>query len=233
MSSARYAVYYVPPADSALAEFGRSWLGVDIDTGERVKPGDFQGVTKQSLEALTERPRYYGFHGTLAPPFELESYSSVDGLLKSLHLYAKGVTPPDIPPLEMAVIGKFIALTPTSSSLTLESLAGGLVRSLDAFRRRKSAAELAQYRQSKLTVHQEQMLEHWGYPYVLEEFRFHMTLTDRIHDDAERSAVSDILTEVCADFLGKPIPVTEIALCLQPEVDTCMRVIERIPLGGS
>ena len=230
MGPERYAVYYVPPKDSALAEFGRTWLGIDIETGERVKHAKFKGITAKRLESLTASPRYYGFHGTLKAPFHLASHATLDGMLNAARLTAQRIKAVTIPPLEIAIIGKFLALTPKKSSPALEVMASGFVRSLDAYRQRKTAKELAQYRQSKLTVHQEQMLEHWGYPYVLEEFRFHLTVTDRIDDQAEREETRDKLEEVCADFLGKRTTIASVAICTQPAIDTYMRVVEHIPL---
>jgi hypothetical protein len=230
MGPARYALYYVPPKDSALAEFGRTWLGVDIETGDSVKHAKFKGITARRLEALTASPRFYGFHGTLKAPFQLASQATLDGMLSAARLTAQRLKPVTIPPFEIAIIGKFLALTPIKSSPALEVMASGFVRSLDAFRQRKTAKELAQYRQSKLTVHQEQMLEHWGYPYVLEEFRFHLTVTDRIDDPIEREETRALLEDVCADFLGKKTKISSVAICTQPAVDTYMRVVEHIHL---
>lgn len=231
MSAARHAVYYVPPADSAIAGFGREWLGVDIETGDLHPQPSIEGLGSDRLEALTSSPRYYGFHGTLKPPFKLASNMTLDGLLLATRLFAKSVSPIELPPLELAYIGKFLALSPVASSFPLEVMAGACVRALEGYRRHRTEKELAAYRQSKLTVHQEQMLDNWGYPYVLEEYRFHMTLTDRIDDDEERDVVMKAAEERCKGFLGRPLPVSEVVVCTQPERDTYMRVVERIPFG--
>ncbi len=142
MSFARYAAYFVPPRDSELAKFGREWLGVDIETGELLKQATVKGVTKSRFNALTIVPRSYGFHGTLKPPFELAAGMSHDGLIDAIKLYAQGLSPIEIPALEISVIGKFIALVPNKSSSALENMAGGIVRSLEGFRRRKTEKEL-------------------------------------------------------------------------------------------
>lgn len=231
MSSARYAVYYVPPADSSIARFGREWLGVDIETGELHKQSAIDGLSPERQEALTASPRYYGFHGTLKPPFKLAANATLESLLVATRLFAKSVSPIELPPLELAYIGKFLSLSPIASSFKLELMAGGCVRALEGYRRHRTEQELAAYRQSKLTVHQEQMLENWGYPYVLEEYRFHMTLTDRVEDEGERDVVMKAAAERCKDFLGQPLPVSDVVVCTQPERDTFMRVVERIPFG--
>ena len=227
----RYAVYFVPPHDSALAAFGRSWLGYDIETGEPVEHSAFKGIAPTRLKALTSGPRPYGFHGTIKPPFELAPTVSLDGLLTATRICAASSTPADIPPLEVVTIGKFVALSPIKSSLKLEGLATNFVRALEGFRRHQTDKEMARYRQNKLTVHQEQMVDHWGYPFVLEEFRFHMTLSDRIDDEDERADVLAAAHAACEDLLGQSVPVKEVAVCMQPSARDAMRVIQRIPLG--
>lgn len=231
MSSTRYAVYYVPPRDSALSDFGKQWLGLDIESGDKLKVASIDGVSNERLETLIAPPRLYGFHATLKPPFSLSAHTSLAGLLTATKLFAKGIKAFEIPPLELAFIGKFLALSPESSSVQLESMAGACVRALEGFRARRTEKELAQYRQSKLTVHQEQMLDNWGYPYILEEFRFHMTLTDRIDDAQERNALMKAAANRSKDIVGKPVQVSEIAVCTQPTSSAPTRIVQRIPFG--
>jgi hypothetical protein len=42
-----------------------------------------------------------------------------------------------------------------------------------------SEAQLARRREGGLTPAQDALLLRWGYPYVMEEFRFHITLTGK------------------------------------------------------
>jgi len=233
MTAERYAVYFVPPHDSDLAVFGRSWLGYDVQTGESVEQGAFEGISSERLSALTTIPRLYGFHGTVKPPFFLASNVTLDGLLLAARICAASSTPTEIPPLELVTIGKFLALSPVKSSLKLEALATNFVRALEGFRQHQSDKEVARFRQDKLTVHQEQTVDHWGYPFVLEEFRFHMTLTERIDDDGERAEVLAAAQNASQSLIGHSVPVKEVAVCMQPSARDPMKVIERIPLGRS
>lgn len=66
MSFARFAIYYVP-SKGHLADFGASWLGWDIVEARDVPQPDVPG-----LRDITMKPRKYGFHGTLKPPFRLK-----------------------------------------------------------------------------------------------------------------------------------------------------------------
>jgi hypothetical protein len=219
----RYAIYYAPEPGSALHAFGESWFNGAAARGSR--------LDRAKVSALTEGPRLYGFHGTLKPPFELGPTFSEAGLVAAARVFAKGVAPIEIPPLELAVIGKFIALSPTEASAPLEKLAAACVRAFEGFRIPLTESSVRDYRRNKLTVHQEQMLEHWGYPYVMEEFRFHMSLTDRIEDNAERELVLEELQKLAAPILGKPVAITALTLFVQFETDAPLKPFERIPFG--
>ena len=219
----RYAIYYAPDPGSPLHTFGETWFTGAAARGSR--------LDRAKVSALTEGPRLYGFHGTFKPPFELNPASTLDGLLAAARVFARGVAPIQLPPLELAVIGKFIALSPTDASAPLEKLASACVRAFEGFRVPLSESRIVDYKRNKLTVHQEQMLEHWGYPYVMEEFRFHMSLTDRIEDSAERELVLDELQKLAAPILGKPVAITALTVFVQSGPDEPLKPLERIPFG--
>jgi putative phosphonate metabolism protein len=227
----RYAVYFAPDPGSELDTFGTAWLGRDMAGARAEGKSLAPGVSEQRCAELTESPRRYGFHGTLKPPFELNPATTVDALLRTARVFARGLTPVEIPPLELAVIGKFIALTPESQSAALEKLSAACVRAFEAFREPLTLDQIKNYRSNKLTVHQEQMLEHWGYPYVMEEFRFHMSLTDRIDDAEERETIFGALEQLAKPVLSKIIMARHITVFGQTGRNEPMVVIERIPFG--
>lgn len=230
--AARYAIYYSPEPGSPLAEFGVHWLGRNGSAATGALP-EVPGISHERLQELTEGPRRYGFHGTLKPPFELHPSTSLKSLIAAARIFARSLAPVEIPPLELAVIGKFVALTPSSSSAALERLAAKCVRAFEGYRMALTEEQVAYYRNNKLTVHQDSMLEHWGYPYVMEEFRFHISLTERIDDIAERRAVMQVVTAMARSVVGKPIIVRDIALFGQAARNDPMTIIERIPFGRS
>jgi putative phosphonate metabolism protein len=231
MNTPRYAIYFAPEPGSALDNFGRQWLGRDMSgaltEGQMMVPG----VSRQRLAQLTERPRRYGMHGTFKPPFALTPSSSLEGLLAAARVLARSLAPIEIPPLQLDVIGKFIALTPEVSSAPLEALAASCVRAFEGFRQPLTPDQEEEYLNNRLTVHQEQMLEHWGYPYVMEEFRFHITLTEPLIDETERQLVMDALTRLAAPLIGQRIAVHELTVFGQPARRQPMSVIARIPFG--
>jgi hypothetical protein len=225
--SARYAIYYAPEQGSPLDVFGRTWF----DETKNADPKSLGNLSPERLRALSEATRRYGFHGTLKPPFSLNPSSSVESLLAAARVFARSLSPIEIPPLELAIIGKFIALTPTTQSAALEKLSAACVRAFEAYRVPLSAEQLENYKQNKLTVHQEQMLDHWGYPYVMEEFRFHMSVTDRIDDAKEREEIMEVLEKLAGPVLAKAVPVRELTVFTQTAVDAPMIPLERIPFG--
>src|SRR5207245_1192733 len=81
-------------------------------------------------------------------------------------------------------ISGFIAVIPAEPVAELQQLAADCARDFDSFRAPLGAEDRARRRPEKLTERQRDYLDRWGYPYVMEEFRFHMTLTGRL--DAER-----------------------------------------------
>ena len=228
--TSRYAIYFSPEPNSPLEEFGKQWLGSNGNPQQRHLPV-IPGLAPERVQALIEGTRHHGFHGTLKPPFELNPASSQNALLSAACIFARSIAPIELPPMELAVIGKFIALTPARSSAALENLAAQCVRTFEGFRVPLSAEQTAYYLRNKLTVHQTQMLEHWGYPYVMEEFRFHISLTDRIDDPTERAAMMKAVQQMTTNIVNKPIVVRDIAIFFQGERDKIMTALERIPFG--
>lgn len=225
----RYAVYYAPPDGSALAEFGASWLGWDAARAqERVQPA-LDGLTRPASE-VTGRPRNYGFHGTLKPPFRLRGGTTRDGLEAEIDQLAGRIAPFQMPRLSVAALGGFVALVPEGDVSALRDLAAACVMDLDQFRARPGEAELARRRQTSLSDGQEAMLSRWGYPYVLDEFRFHMTLSGPLSRHDQKSVVA-ALEPVLTPLLHARLPAEE--LCLFGEAgDGRFHILRRFALTG-
>jgi hypothetical protein len=200
----RFAVFYLPPP-GALASFGAAWLGWDIDRGEPVAQPDIEGLDK-----ITQRPAKYGFHATLKPPFHLSKGCTIDALDLAVSKLAAATAPARCGGLALRRFGRFLALAPTAETADLSRLAAACVTGLDRFRAPPPQAELARRRQGRLSTRQDAMLERWGYPYVMDEFRFHMTLTGPI-PDAQFEPWKAILDKHLSDKTG-PFSLEQIAL---------------------
>lgn len=181
MTYTRFAIYDAP-IDDALASFGAAWLGWDVRTGQVTRQADVPG-----LDDITMTPRKYGFHGTLKPPFPLAEGHTVDDLRASAADLAGRCAPAQSGGLRLTTLGGFLALTPTGDLTGLERVASTCVRDLDSFRAPASDAELARRRSAGLSPRQEALMLEWGYPYVMEQFQFHLTLSGRLAQ-ADRTA---------------------------------------------
>ncbi|MEM8791909.1 MAG: DUF1045 domain-containing protein [Pseudomonadota bacterium] len=229
-SHTRYAVYFAPERGSPLALFGAAWLGWDADAGcEVAHPPIPPGVPKTPVAEITATPRKYGFHGTLKPPFRLADSTTRAGLETAIAALAARKPAFEIPALRLARLGWFLALVPGEASAALADLAFDCVRMLDRFRAPLSAAELARRRAAHLTPREEELLARWGYPYVDDAFRFHLTLSGALVPDRLAKAEA-ALAPLVAPLCAAPLPVREI--CLFGEAsDGHFHILRRFPLA--
>jgi hypothetical protein len=129
------------------------------------------------IAALTVEPRRHGLHGMLKPPMRLADGATAEDLLAAVAALARRLTLVDLGRLRVAPLGPFLALVCDSQPAALEALAAAMVSDRDAFRAPPAEAEFARRRATGPAARQETLLARWGYPYVMEEFRFHVTLT--------------------------------------------------------
>jgi Protein of unknown function (DUF1045) len=73
-------------------------------------------------------------------------------------------------------------LKPQGQSKPLHALEPAAVRTLDELRAPLTEDERRSRNVSRLTPRQRYYLEAWGYPYVIDEFRPHFTLTNAVPD---------------------------------------------------
>lgn len=227
----RYAIYFAPPEDSALHRIGSDWLGYDAATGEDRLPDLPPGIPREDWRAATEEPRRYGLHATLKAPFRLAPGVTESALIAKLSVFATGRAPVVLPPPELARIGRFLALVTGTGCGELSSLAADCVTMFDECRAPTSDADLARRRKAGLTPRQEEMLVRWGYPYVLEEFRFHMTLTGPL-GEADAARFSKELEGRLAPVLAEPLRIGALSLFVQPSQERRFRLLRRLVLGG-
>lgn len=222
----RFAIYYAPEPGE-LADFGARWLGWDLARGEavpHVSLGDLDVAT------LTKAPQKYGLHGTLKPPFHLAEGTSLAELALATEQFCATQAPVTMAALTLARLGEFLALKPLGETQGLSALAGAAVKNLDRFRAPASDAEQARRRQARLSSRQEALLSQWGYPYVLEEFRFHITLTGRLPAD-QLEITRQTLAPVLAPMLPQPFVIRD--LCLAGEDrNGAFHLIHRYPLSA-
>ncbi|WP_204115333.1 DUF1045 domain-containing protein [Shimia biformata] len=224
----RYAVY-AAPAPGPLSQFAAAWLGWDAVGATDLAHPDIPGLPAPVTE-LTARPRKYGFHGTLKPPFRLATGQSADALQQAVATLAASLSPVVLDGLELRRLGGFLALVPEGDTSALSTLAARCVAELDPFRAPASNGELDRRRGKGLTPPQEANLIRWGYPYVMDEFRFHLTLTGSL-PRGQADSVKTALTPILAPLIPRPFVVD--ALCLFAErADGRFVELHRYTLSG-
>lgn len=213
-----------------MAAFGRRWLGRDVEGGAAVDRLAVDGLAAADLDAITADPRHYGFHGTLKPPFALADGCTADELLAAVVAFARGRPSLDLGRLKLARIGGFIALVPAQPGAGLAALAADCVHEFDRFRAPADPAELARRRAAGLTPRQDELLVRWGYPYVMDEFRFHLTLTGQLAAPL-RERAWQALVPLTAPLCTAPVVVRDLVVFRQSERTAPFQVLARVPLA--
>ena len=205
----RYAVYYAP-REGAFAFRANDWLGREFgnpcDLPQPVLPGigDPRGITAE--------PRRYGFHGTIRAPFRPAEGVDETHIRDTVAGLAARLAPVSCAGLRIEVLHGFVALTPLGCEVALLELGAAVVTGTDPLRAPLTEAEIARRRPDRLTPRQRELLDRWGYPHVMEEFRFHLTLTDRLERPEPIRAALDAHF---APVLPRPFVIED--LCLSGE----------------
>lgn len=226
----RYALYYMPEPGTSLAEFGDHWLGWSTARSAPCRHPALPGFSDEAIEAITRTPRKYGFHGTLKPPMRLAPGRDLDQLIAAAERLTATIPAFTLAPLQLSRIGGFLALTTGGNDGAMASLAATLVDALDDFRAAPGEAELARRRAAGLTPNQETLLQRWGYPYVMDEFHFHLTLTGRL-DDQAIADLTPALDAALDGIIGAPLEIEAVVLAGE-DGDGRFHAINRLPLKG-
>ena len=218
----RYAVYFIPGPDTALAALGSALLGRDSETGRKIPHMRLPGFSLRRVHDLTADPRRYGLHATLKAPFFVKQGMTERDLLRSAARFVTGRQSILLPRLALARISSFFALIPSVNTpeeqaavQCVNALAADAVSFFDPFRAAPSEQERARREQPALTMRQRTLLAEWGYPYVFDEYRFHITLTGTLRDSVVSHAVEESLRGYCEAACCENIAVAGICVCRQ------------------
>ncbi len=206
-SDERWAVYFVPEPDGQLAQLGQAWFAAYDRT------------------PYLASPQRYGFHATLKAPFHLRADATADGLRLSARRLAMRIEPVALPGLQVAVMGRYLALMPERPCPAIAELAQRLVVGLSSFR------APARRHWTGLTPRQRHNARQWGYPWVGREYRFHMTLAGPFagRPDAAWHARA---RRHFAPLAGQSVHIGTISLCRQPAAGVHFSEVVRLRLGG-
>ena len=230
--TARYAIYFSPSHESVLAGFGATWLGRDCMTGRDLEQPRVDGLPQARIAEITASARHYGFHATLKPPFAMAESRTLAQLDRRLALFAQDQAPLTGLGLKVGTLDGFIALLLTEDSTRVRNLAAACVRDFDGFRLAPSEEELRRRRAAPLSAWEDALLRRWGYPYVMEAFRFHMTLTSRLQPE-EHDRLLPVLRRMFGPVANANFTIDAVSLFYQQSRDRPFRQVQRYPFAGS
>lgn len=223
----RHAIYFAPAPAHPLWRAGCDWLGRGHD-------GIAAGAPARDGVAA---PWRYGFHATLKAPLRLAEGRHVDSWREALRDFAARQVALALPPLAVVRLGDFLALRPggaDSEPPALRQLADDCVEQFDPWRAPPDAAERARRFTEPLTRRQHELLECYGYPHVLEQWRFHLTLSDAF---ARRDPPSfeRLQREATAHFetaLAEPLVCDALCWFVEPAPGAPFELRERFAFGA-
>mgnify|MGYP001765532766 CR=1 FL=1 len=230
MATPRYAIYLAPSPETPLWRAASRVIGRDAVTGEALAFPDIAPCDATDWAEVTAEPRRYGFHGTLKAPFELAEGCSEAVLIEAAQGFAATRHGFSISDLSVSAMKSFVALTPDTRHTDLDGLAADCVVAFEPFRAPLTQAERARRVATLTDPRHIASVDRWGYPWVFEDFRFHMTLTGPLSENRSDSAVAGL-----AAFLGdvaRPLAVDAICIFRQDRRDAPFRVLERLAFAG-
>ncbi len=227
----RYAIYFTPREDDPLARAAAGWLGRDPFGQPASSPAMRAGLSPEEIAYHTAAARRYGFHATLKAPFVLAEGESEASLKTALDQFASATAPVVLPRIVLSRLDGFFAITPYERSERLDRLAGDVVAGFDIYRAPMSEREIERRNPDRLRPDQLKNLYLWGYPYVFDQFRFHMTLTGRVGDD-EAPRVERAILEHFGPLLDESLDIDTLALFVEPEPGAPFQVRSTHMLGA-
>jgi hypothetical protein len=207
----RYAIFYTPTG--ALADFGAQWLGWDSAHGRPVVQPEIAGI---DVPTITQTARKYGLHGTLKAPFKLAEGCDLAQLQDVATTFATGQPAFEIGAPTLRHDSGFVALRPRSQQIGLRDFAAVAVKAFDGFRAALTDVDIARRREANLTARQDQQMLDWGYPFIFDDFHFHLTLSGFM-EAGEAAQVIDALSPRLESIVPTPFVIDGITLMGQDD----------------
>ena len=228
----RYAVYFAPNVEQQWWAHASQWLGRCAVSQQMNAQPLIAGVSAKRFAEFTEHPRRYGFHATMKAPFVLTSQYQPNDLVERVNLLCRAVKPFVLPRLKVTLLDQFLALIPEREVTQVTLLEEQCVKVLNDYAEPLGPEELSRRRSAGLSSHEDALLLRWGYPYVLERFRFHCSLTGSLAS-ATRQEVS-ALTQAAHQYFDQlpPCIFDSLAIFVEPTRGADFVLLQQCPLMG-
>lgn len=227
----RYAIYFTPPADDPLTVAASRWLGYDAFSGEERPYPDNIALPAGRMSAVTAAAARYGFHATMKAPFRLAENISPSALEATFDVFCRNRKPFSIPEITLGQLGKFYALIPAAEYDELQAFAADVVEHFEPMRAPLLNDEIARRKPETLTEVQRDYMVRWGYPYVFDEFRFHMTLTGPV-TGTDAHVIETAVQDYFGPYTGRPLEIGGLGLFVEERRGAPFTIKRWQPLSG-
>ena len=228
--SVRHAIYFTPERTSPWWRLGAHWLGRDEHDHAPLAQPVVSALAPRSLAAITTHPRRYGFHATLKAPFRLGAPHVEQDLVARLGQLAGTLRPVPLGAMQLARLGDFVALVPQHPVPAIEGIEEACVTRLDDLRAPLTPAELARRMPEHLDAREAELLARYGYPHVLDRFRFHMTLTDPVDAATAACVMRELSAEVARLNQTEPLVLDRLCLFVERQPGADFQRLLDVPL---
>lgn len=212
----RYAIYFAPGKGSPWWEFGARWLGRDELGSKPLPQPQLAQIDAAELRDITAHPSRYGFHATLKAPFRLDGGHTAEDLMARLRALAATLQPVALGPMQALVLGNFVALVPEHPAEALSTLAATCVTELDDLRAPLTPADLARRGVDQLDAREQELLQRYGYPYVLERFRLHFSLSGPVSTVTAQRVLQAVAEPVARLNATTPLVLDRLCVFVEP-----------------
>ncbi len=202
----RYAIYWTPEPGTRFAAFGEQWFGP-----AREAFGLAPGLARRAAE----KPARYTLHATLKAPFRLGEHANAESLQQSLDAFCATRRASCGGTLVLAPLQGYLSLVLTCRSADIDWLAAECVTHFDVFRAPLNDCDRDRRANSTLSGIEQAFLEAFGYPYVLSEFRFHISLAGPLGAEDLGEAAAALAPHLSL-FMDQPMKIGSLSLLGEP-----------------
>lgn len=215
----RYAVSFAPNPGTLGWLAGSHWLGRCASQLQPLPQLTMEGVAPADLARLTAAPRRHGWQAPLKAPFALAPGADWISLHHAVQTVAHSLEPITLPLLHVQRINDFLALAPAASHAAhaaIDYAAAACVAQLQPLAAPPAESEIAMHRATGLTPRQDALLQRWGHPWVLDEFRFYLPLTGSL-GQVDAATAAQVFDAAQAYFSDLPaLTFNSLALFAEP-----------------
>jgi hypothetical protein len=216
----RYAIYWTPIPDSPAAQFAALWFGgIEIF-----------GLAPDLAGRAIKSPAAYGLHATLKAPFRLRDDVEPEALQEALDGFCEKRRPPAAAPLTPGHFQRYVTLVLKDRKAEIDWLAEECVTHFDRYRAALNDEDRSRREIDGMSVRQAAFLEQFGYPYVLSEFRFHISIAGPLVR-AELDEVAQALAPHLRSVMAEPLLIEDLTLLGEPQGGGTFQPLSRHRFG--